>query len=73
MTSGNVLLKLKGSSEGVGKVFGIGKGVASVLDRLHWCRFCDSVCFWDLVEPNVLEDLKDSLKPGSWVVWKLKL
>ncbi|PON49193.1 Homing endonuclease, LAGLIDADG [Parasponia andersonii] len=71
-SSGDILLKLKGSQEGVEKVVKSLK--ARSLEcrvkrkgRVFWIGFLgsNSTWFWKLVEPYILEDLKDSLRPGG--------
>ncbi|KAF2316619.1 hypothetical protein GH714_041960 [Hevea brasiliensis] len=74
-SSKDILLKLKGSREGVEKVVKTlkakslncrvkGKG------NVFWIGFLgsDSTWFWKLVEPYILDDLKDFLRAGdqSW-------
>lgn len=70
-SSGDILLKVRGSQEGVEKVVKSLK--ARSLDcrvkrkgRVYWIGFLgsNSTCFWKLVEPFVLDDLRDSLRPG---------
>lgn len=70
-TSGDIILRLKGSLEGVEKV------VKALRAKSMECRVkkkgkvfwiglqgTNSVSFWKLIEPHVLEDLKDHLKPA---------
>ncbi|KAK8485184.1 hypothetical protein V6N13_128756 [Hibiscus sabdariffa] len=71
-SSGDILLKLKGSSEGVEKVVKTLKAKSlncrvKRKGRVFWLGFLgtDSMWFWKLVEPYILEDLKDFLKAGS--------
>ncbi|KAK8622283.1 hypothetical protein V6N13_117206 [Hibiscus sabdariffa] len=71
-SSGDILLKLKGSSEGVEKVVKTlrAKSLDCRVKRkwgVFWLGFIGnkSMWFWKLVEPYVLDDLKDFLKPGS--------
>ena len=70
-SSGDILLKLKGNPEGAEKVVKALK--AKSLDcrvkqrgRVFWIGFLgsNSSWFWKLVEPYVLDDLKDVLKAG---------
>ncbi|KAK6253590.1 hypothetical protein QUC31_015310 [Theobroma cacao] len=69
---GDILLKLKGSREGVEKVVKTLK--AKTLHcrvkrkgKVYWIGFLgsNSMWFWKLVEPYILDDLKDVLKIGS--------
>lgn len=71
-SSGDILLKLKGSQEGVDKIVKTLK--TKSLDcrvkrkgRVFWIGFLgsNSTWFWKLVEPFILDDLKDLLKAGS--------
>ncbi|KAK8603474.1 hypothetical protein V6N13_085659 [Hibiscus sabdariffa] len=71
-SSGDILLKLKGSSEGVEKVVKTlrTKSLDCRVKRkwgVFWLGFIGnkSMWFWKLVEPYILDDLKDFLKPGS--------
>ncbi|KAE8703139.1 Pentatricopeptide repeat-containing protein [Hibiscus syriacus] len=71
-SSGDILLKLKGSSEGVEKVVKTlkAKSLNCRVKRrggVFWLGFLgnDSMWFWKLVEPHILDDLKDFLKAGS--------
>ncbi|KAE8669677.1 glycine-rich family protein [Hibiscus syriacus] len=71
-SSGNILLKLKGSSEGVEKVVKTIKAKfvncrVKRRGRVFWLGFLgnDSIWFWTLVEPHILDGLKDFLKAGS--------
>ncbi|XVE66888.1 hypothetical protein DITRI_Ditri08aG0116100 [Diplodiscus trichospermus] len=71
-SSGDILLKLKGSLEGVEKVVKTMKAKSlncrvKRKGRVFWIGFLgsDSVWFWKLVEPYILDDLKDFLKAGS--------
>lgn len=70
-SSGDILLKLKGNPEGAEKVVKALK--AKSLDcrvkqrgRVFWIGFLgsNSSWFWKLIEPYVLDDLKDVLKAG---------
>ena len=70
-SSGDILLKLKGNPEGAEKVIKALK--AKSLDcrvkrkgRVFWIGFLgsNSMWFWKLIEPYVLDDLKDFLKAG---------
>ncbi|KAG5238854.1 pentatricopeptide repeat-containing protein [Salix suchowensis] len=71
-SSGDIVLKLKGSVDGVGKVIKTLKSKS--LDcrmkrkgKVFWIGFLGgmSTWFWKLVEPYILDDLKDLLKPGD--------
>ncbi|KAJ9135606.1 hypothetical protein P3X46_032769 [Hevea brasiliensis] len=71
-SSGDILLKLKGSREGVAKV--VENLKAKSLNcrvkrkgRVFWIGFLgsDSTWFWKLVEPYILDDLKDFLRAGD--------
>ncbi|XP_002521838.2 pentatricopeptide repeat-containing protein At2g15820, chloroplastic [Ricinus communis] len=71
-SSGDILLKLKGSREGVEKVFKTLKSKSlnckvKRKGRVFWIGFLgnDSVWFWKLVEPYILDDLKLFLKAGD--------
>ncbi|XVF01198.1 hypothetical protein REPUB_Repub04eG0067700 [Reevesia pubescens] len=71
-SSGDILLKLKGSREGVEKVVRTLKAKSlncrvKRKGRVFWIGFLgsDSMWFWKLVEPYILDDLKDFLKAGS--------
>ncbi|OMP01566.1 hypothetical protein COLO4_11724 [Corchorus olitorius] len=71
-SSGDILLKLKGSREGVEKVVKTlrAKSLNCRVKRkgkVFWIGFIgsDSTWFWKLVEPYILDDLKDLLKAGS--------
>ncbi|KHG30621.1 hypothetical protein F383_13349 [Gossypium arboreum] len=71
-SAGDILLKLKGSSEGVEKVVKTLKSKSlncrvKRKGRVFWIGFLrtDSMWFWKLVEPYILDDLKDFLKAGS--------
>ncbi|XP_065856309.1 pentatricopeptide repeat-containing protein At2g15820, chloroplastic [Euphorbia lathyris] len=70
--SGDILLRLKGSSEGVEKVVKSLKAKSlncrvKRKGRVFWLGFLrnDSIWFWKLVEPYILDDLKDILKAGN--------
>jgi pentatricopeptide repeat protein len=71
-SSGDIVLKLKGSVKGVGRVVKTLKSKS--LDcrvkrkgKVFWIGFLGSVStwFWKLVEPYILDDLKDLLKAGD--------
>nr|GMC78387.1 pentatricopeptide repeat-containing protein At2g15820, chloroplastic [Ipomoea batatas] len=71
-SSGDILLRLKGSQEGIENIVKAFK--AKSLDcRLKrkgssfWIGFLGdkSMWFWKLVEPFILDDLKDCLRPGG--------
>ena len=69
-SSGDILLKLKGSQEGVEKVVRSLKTRSLECrvkrkGRVFWIGFLgsNSTWFWKLIEPYILEDLKDSLRP----------
>lgn len=71
-SAGDILLKLRGSQEGVLKVVQSLK--AMLLDcrvkrrgRAYWIGFLgsNSTSFWKVVEPYILDDVKDSLRPGD--------
>ncbi|XP_022726240.1 pentatricopeptide repeat-containing protein At2g15820, chloroplastic [Durio zibethinus] len=71
-SSGDILLKLKGSQEGVEKVVKTLKAKSlncrvKRKGRVFWIGFLgsNSTWFWKLVEPHILDDLKDFLKAGS--------
>lgn len=70
--SGDILLKLKGSHEGVEKI------VKSLREKSMYCKVkrkgrvywigllgSNATWFWKLIEPFILDDLKDSLQAGS--------
>ncbi|XP_042981298.1 pentatricopeptide repeat-containing protein At2g15820, chloroplastic [Carya illinoinensis] len=70
-SSGDILLKLKGNPEGVDKVVKALK--AKSLEcrvkrkgRVFWIGFLgsNSLWFWKLIEPYVLDDMKDFLRAG---------
>ncbi|KAK2991470.1 hypothetical protein RJ640_016505 [Escallonia rubra] len=70
-SSGDILLNLKGSREGVDKIVKTLK--TKSLDcrvkrkgRVFWIGFLgsNSTWFWKLIEPFVLDDLKDRLRAG---------
>ncbi|KAE8667864.1 Pentatricopeptide repeat-containing protein [Hibiscus syriacus] len=70
--SGDILLKLKGCSEGVEKVVKTlkTKSLNCRVKRkggVFWLGFLgtDSGWFWKLVEPYILDDLKDFIQAGS--------
>ncbi|WCJ33775.1 Pentatricopeptide repeat-containing protein At2g15820 chloroplastic [Euphorbia peplus] len=70
--SGDILLRLKGSSEGVEKVVKSLKAKSlncrvKRKGRVFWIGFLgnDSLWFWKVVEPYILDDLKDFLKAGE--------
>lgn len=71
-SEGDILLKVKGSQEGVEKIVKTLR--ARSLDckvkrkgRVYWIGFLGekSTWFWKLTEPYILDDLKDSLKAGG--------
>ncbi|XP_057965862.1 pentatricopeptide repeat-containing protein At2g15820, chloroplastic [Malania oleifera] len=71
-SSGDILLKLKGSREGAERVIKTLK--AKSLDfrvkrkgRVFWIGFLgsNSTWFWKLTEPYILDDLKDLLRAGD--------
>ncbi|PSS02563.1 Pentatricopeptide repeat-containing protein [Actinidia chinensis var. chinensis] len=71
-SSGNILLKVKGSQEGVERIVKILK--AKSLDckvkrkgRVFWLGFLgsNSTWFWKLVQPYILDDLRDFLEAGG--------
>ncbi|KAM1420848.1 hypothetical protein ACFX2I_003172 [Malus domestica] len=71
-SSGDILLKIKGSEEGVEKI--VKSLRAKSLDckvkrkgRVFWIGFLgsSSTWFWKLVEPYILDDLKYALKGGQ--------
>lgn len=71
-SSGDILLKLKGSPEGAEKVVKTlkAKSLNCRVKRkggVFWIGFLgsNSMWFWKLVEPHVLDDLKDFLKAGN--------
>uniref|UniRef100_A0A1J3H4M4 Protein ORGANELLE TRANSCRIPT PROCESSING 51 n=1 Tax=Noccaea caerulescens TaxID=107243 RepID=A0A1J3H4M4_NOCCA len=71
-SSGDIILRLKGSLEGVEKVVKAlrAKSVECRVKKkgkVFWVGLqgTNSVCFWKLIELYVLEDLKDHLKPCS--------
>ncbi|CAA7058591.1 unnamed protein product [Microthlaspi erraticum] len=71
-SSGDIILRLKGSLEGVEKVVKAlrAKSVECRVKKkgkVFWIGLqgTNSVCFWKLIELYVLEYLKDHLKPGS--------
>lgn len=71
-SSGDILLKLKGSTEGVQKVVETLKAKSlncrvKRKGRVFWIGFLgsDSTWFWKLVEPYILQDLSDLLRPGD--------
>ncbi|CAN8257897.1 unnamed protein product [Cochlearia groenlandica] len=71
-TTGDVMLRLKGSLEGVEKVVKAlrAKSVECRVKkkgRVFWIGLqgTNSALFWKLIEPHVLEDLKDHMKPCS--------
>ncbi|KDP38241.1 hypothetical protein JCGZ_04884 [Jatropha curcas] len=71
-SSGDILLKLKGSREGVAKVVKAFKAKSlscrvKVKGRVFWIGFLgsDSIWFWKLVEPYIIDDLKDYLRVGD--------
>ncbi|XP_010530875.1 PREDICTED: pentatricopeptide repeat-containing protein At2g15820, chloroplastic [Tarenaya hassleriana] len=70
-SSGDVLLRLKGSVDGVEKVVKVLRAKSlecrvKKKGQVFWLGFLgkNSTWFWKLVEPYVLEDLRDVLKPG---------
>ncbi|XVE93313.1 hypothetical protein REPUB_Repub01dG0180800 [Reevesia pubescens] len=71
-SSGDILLKLKGSREGVEKVVKTLKAKSlncrvKRKGRVFWVGFLgsNSMWFWKLVEPYILDDLKVFLRAGS--------
>ncbi|XP_050233775.1 pentatricopeptide repeat-containing protein At2g15820, chloroplastic [Mercurialis annua] len=71
-SSGDILLKLIGNREGVEKVVKTLKAKSLNFrvkrkGRVFWIGFLgnDSVWFWKLVEPYILDDLKSYLKAGD--------
>lgn len=71
-SSGDIVLKLKGSNEGIEKVVKALKSKS--LDckvkrkgRVCWIGFLgkDSTWFWKMTEPYILDELKDVLKVGE--------
>ena len=71
-SSGDVLLKLRGSREGVEKVLKTLKAMSlnfrvKKKGRVFWIGFLEtnSMLLWKVVEPYILDELKDSLRPGG--------
>ncbi|KAM6559113.1 hypothetical protein CsatA_028352 [Cannabis sativa] len=71
-SSGDIVLKLKGNEDGVEKVIKSlkARSLECRVKRkgsVYWIGFLgsNSTWFWKLVEPYILEDLKDSLRPGG--------
>ncbi|CAH2051775.1 unnamed protein product [Thlaspi arvense] len=71
-SSGDIILRLKGSLEGVEKVVKAlrAKSIECRVKKkgkVFWIGLqgTNSVWFWKLIEPHVLDDLKDHLKPAS--------
>ncbi|KAL1213872.1 Pentatricopeptide repeat-containing protein [Cardamine amara subsp. amara] len=70
-SSGDIILRLKGSLEGVEKVVKALRGKSMECrvkkkGKVFWIGLqgTNSASFWKLIEPHVLEDLKDHLKPA---------
>ncbi|XP_006296983.2 pentatricopeptide repeat-containing protein At2g15820, chloroplastic [Capsella rubella] len=71
-SQGDIILRLKGSLEGVEKVVKALRGKSMECrvkkkGKVFWIGLqgTNSALFWKLIEPYVLEDLKDHLKPAS--------
>ncbi|XP_024016464.1 pentatricopeptide repeat-containing protein At2g15820, chloroplastic [Eutrema salsugineum] len=71
-SSGDIILRLKGSLEGVEKVVKALRGKSMECrvkkkGKVFWIGLqgTNSAWFWKLIEPHVLEEMKDHLKPAS--------
>ncbi|KAL2537541.1 Pentatricopeptide repeat-containing protein [Forsythia ovata] len=71
-STGDVLLKLKASKEGVQRIVKTLKAISldsrvKRMNRVFWIGFLGSnaTSFWKLAEPFILDDLKDSLEAGG--------